>query len=91
MANEDFNIDKAEELYSSYKRSFDIHKARFIKYLIECQKYFDNKNILNSPILLDRCYSTEIIETVLGDLHYILTDCVNDGKSCIITFTSTEG
>lgn len=104
MANEDFNIVKAENLLSTYKRKRQHSKSKFIKELIDYQKFFNPKSILGHPLLLSRVYKKKIAEAVLSDLGYTIINYGSEinfstasilemekDRFSVITFTSTEG
>lgn len=83
-ANKRFDVDKANELLTVYKKKRKFAKATFLEELIYYQNFFGNKSILNCDLLLSKKYQKRTVEAVLSDLGYSLDYPLEQCKRFVI-------
>lgn len=74
---ETFDTQKARQLIDIYRKKRKPLKALFVYDLIYQQGYENPKDILYHDIMVKRLYTKELIESVLNDFGYILTNYIS--------------
>ena len=64
-----FDVEKANELLTNYRKKLQFSKASFLEELIYYQLSFGDNSILNSDLLLTRYYLKSTISSVVHSLR----------------------
>lgn len=85
-ANKRFDVEKANELLTVYKKKRKFAKATFLEELIYYQNFFGSKSILDCYLLLSRNYLKKTVSAVLVDLGYLTFDINREHGHMLIKF-----